>query len=255
MGHTMGSTDIDINEPNKADDEMLPAQLPDQIRAFCNSGKSVAQLAHLAKNIIQMVTGSVEIMELGLERKQYDRVLRSWDIFESNFYRLTKFVLDLIKYTKHYPLQKTQCDLSQLVQNGIHSCENLLKNKHVKIRLLQDKTIPKVWVDADRFEEIVVNLIIHAYDNFGPQAGTVTIQTHYLADEQQIQLDVSDDAPALSEDIRQQLTEPFERTRNMTGTGFEIPLALCYVQQHNGTFQISGNESTGNSVCVSLPIK
>ncbi len=251
----MGSANTETNILDNTDEQKLIAQLPAELQSFCASGKSVTELAHLVKNIIQMVSGSVEILELGLERKQYDRVRRSWDIFEPNFIRLKKFVMDLIKYTKQYPLQLTNCDFNDIVQRGIHSCEHLLKNKHVKLQLRQDKTIPVAQFDADRLEEMVGNLVTHALDNLKDQMGEIAIQTHYLPENHQIQLMVGDDGPLLSKENRQQLMEPFERTRNMCGTGFDIPLAKLYVEQHNGYMEIDADKSLGNHVCVYLPVK
>lgn len=239
---------------NTTADPLLLEQLPEDLQAYCSAGQSVAELAHLAKNIIQMVSGSVEIMELGLERKQYDRVLRSWGIFEPNFVRLKKFVLDLIKYTKHYPLQKEPCDFNQVIQGGIRSCELLVKNKHVKIKLHQDKAIPPVLLDAERIEELVKNLVLHAFDNLADQVGTITLQTRYLPDSQQAQLRVSDDGPRLTQAMKQQLLRPFERTRNMVGTGFEIPLVLRDVQQHDGCLELDDGEQAGNCVHIYLPV-
>ena len=76
--------------------------LPKQVRQWCLAGKSVSETAHLVKNIIQMVSGSAEIIKVGIETKQLDRVRRSWAIFEPNLKRLNKFVLDLINYTIHH---------------------------------------------------------------------------------------------------------------------------------------------------------
>ena len=76
--------DLNASKTEKYHDEKQDAvyALPEQLRQWCLSGQSVSETAHLVKNIIQMVSGSVEIIELGLQRKQYDRIERSWDIFE-----------------------------------------------------------------------------------------------------------------------------------------------------------------------------
>ena len=251
----MGSADTETNVLNSTDEQKLLAQLPAELQSFCASGKSVMELAHLIKNILQMVSGSVEILDLGLERKQYDRVRRSWDIFEPNFMRLKKFVMDLIKYTKQYPLRPADCDFNEVVRKGIHSCEHLLKNKHIKLQFRQDKTIPIAQFDTDRLEEMVGNLVTHALDNLKDQMGEISIQTHYLPENHQIQLVIGDNGPPLSKETQLQLMEPFERTRNMCGTGFDIPLAKLYVEQHNGYMEIDANETLGNLVCVYLPVK
>lgn len=227
----------------------------DQIQAFCASGQSVMELAHLVKNMIQMVSGSVEIIELGLERKQYDRVRRSWEIFGPNFGRLKKFVLDLIKYTKHYPLQKVECDFNGLVRKGIKSCEYILKNKHVRIQLHQDTTLPPAHLDESKVEDLVMNLVTHALDNLPEHVGTISIQTLYLSECKQIQLTVSDDGPALTDEAKKLLRVPYERTRNMCGTGFDIPLATLYAAQHDGYLEIDSEAEQGNHVTVYLPVE
>lgn len=251
----MKSADTKIQQ--KTDSSAAPAfDLSDeQIQAWCASGKSVMDLAHLVKNMIQMVSGSVEIMELGLDRKQYDRVRRSWEIFGPNFVRLKKFILDLIKYTKHYPLQFEDCNFNKIVQKGIKSCEYILKNKHVKIQLHQDTKIPPAKLDAGKIEELVTNLITHSLDNLPEHVGLISIQTLYLSECSQIQLTVTDDGPALSEETRQQLAEPYERTRNMCGTGFDIPLATLYAAQHDGYLEIDADAEQGNHVTVYLAVR
>ncbi|MHC4855968.1 MAG: sensor histidine kinase [Planctomycetota bacterium] len=228
--------------------------LPEDMQQLYLSGKSVLNLSHLAKNIIQVVSGSAEIIELGLERKQYDCVQRSWDIFEPNFIRLKKFVLDLIKYTKHYPLQKTPCDFNQIVKTATQSRDYLFKNKAVKIQVTEDKAIKPMPLDADKIEEMVGNLITHAMDNLPEHAGAISITTQYLRDHQQIQLSVRDDGPALTNETIRSLGEPQERTRDMCGTGFDIPLAKLYIEQHNGYMDLESAPEKGNCVNVYLPI-
>lgn len=229
--------------------------LPEDVQQLYLSGKSVLNLSHLAKNIIQTVSGSVEIIELGMERKQYDRVQRSWDLFEPNFIRLKKFMLDLMKYTKHHALQKTACDLNEIVTNAIQSCESLFKNKAVKIQVKLDKTIKPILLDSDKIEEMVANLITHAMDNLTDDGGTISIMTCCLNDPQQIQVSVQDNGPALTNETIRSLAEPQERTRNMCGTGFDIPLAKLYIEQHNGYMDLESTPGQGNCVNVYLPIQ
>ena len=170
------------------DFERAVEALPESLQRLCLSGQSVQNLAHLVKNTLQITSGSVEIIELGLERKQFDRVERSWGLFETNFVRMKKFILDLIKYTKHYPLRKTESNLNQCADSAIDSCGYVLKGSAVKVQLRKDKTIPTTSLDADRIEEMVANLITHALDNLPEHAGTITITTKYLAEHHQIQL-------------------------------------------------------------------
>jgi signal transduction histidine kinase len=246
------SSKIDDHQCNKACD--IEA-LPEDVQQLYLSGKSVLNLSHWVKNIIQVVSGSAEIIELGLERKQYDRVRRSWALFEPNFIRLEKFVLDLTKYTKHHPLQKAQCDFNRLVKNAISASDTLLKNRNVKIQLTEDPAIQPVSLDADKIEEMVANLMTHALDNLPEDTGAISITTTYLKDHQQIKLSVHDNGPALTNETIRSLAEPQERTKNMCGTGFDLPLAKLYIEQHNGYMDLESTPGKGNGVNVYLPIQ
>ena len=68
---------------HKECDEILELidSLPQPVYQLCQSGQSVNELAHLAKNMIQVAGGAAEIIGLGLEREDYDRLRRSWSIF------------------------------------------------------------------------------------------------------------------------------------------------------------------------------
>ena len=227
--------------------------LPESLQQLCLSGQAVQNLAHLIKNALQMTSGAVEIIELGLERKQYNRIERSWTIFEPNFMRMKKFVLDLIKYTKHYPLQKTDCDLNSIVTKAIVSCQYALEKNDITMQLRQDETIPATSLDADRVEEMIANLITHAVDNLPEHCGSIHVQTKFLKDHGQVQVSVSDDGPLLTTDAIRSLREPLERTANMVGTGFDIPLAKLYVEQHGGYMEFENEKK--NCVHAYLPMQ
>jgi len=248
--------DPSSHKTNKQQDfEHAIESLPESLQRLCLSGQSVQNLAHLVKNTLQITSGSVEIIELGLQRKQFDRVERSWNIFGTNFVRMKKFILDLIKFTKHYPLSKTECNLNRCVPDAIRSCEYILKNNAVKIQFQKDETIPSMSLDADRIEEMISNLITHALDNLPEHAGTISITTKYLKGHNQLQLSVGDDGPGLPDETIRSLAEPHERTQNMCGTGFDIPLAKLYIEQHEGYMEFESSEPKGNCVHAYLPIQ
>lgn len=248
-------------EPNapgqhtKEELDRLIETLPEELQSLCSSGKSVLDLAHLVKNILQMVSGSVEIMQLSLERRDYDRVSKSWAIFEPNFMRLKKFVLDLIKFTKQYPLHLESCDVNEAVGKAVRICEGSLKGYAVKVQFRPGSGICAAMLDADRIAEIAGNLITHAVDNLPEHTGTIIIRTAFLEGSKEIELKVMDEAPALPLDVIQLLRYPAERASNMYGTGYEIPLAALFTQQHGGYLEIDSTPPNGNSVHVYLPAK
>lgn len=245
----------DATQQHKQEElEQMIQLLPEELQSLCASGKAVLDLAHLVKNVLQMVSGSTEIIELTLERKEYERIPKSWAIFEPNFMRLKKFLLDLIKYTKQYPLHIVSCDVNNVIRKAIAHCECTLKRHPAKLQFVPGDGLPAAALDSERVVEIAVNLITHALDNLPEHAGSITVKTNYLTPGKEIELMVADDAPALPLHLVRSLRVPSERTRNMCGTGFEIPLAGLYAQQHGGYMEIDATPPKGNAVHVYLPV-
>jgi signal transduction histidine kinase len=234
--------------------ERLIETLPEELQSLCASGKAVLNMAHLAKNLLQMVSGSAEITQLSLERREYDRITKSWNIFEMNLSRLKKLVLDLIRFTKQYPLHAVSCDINEIIAKAAANCERLLKENRITLQFRPGTEIPTGCFDIDRLTEITINLITHAADNVADHGGNIVLRTAYLHAGKEFELSIEDDAPALSLDIIKLLRVPNERTRNMRGTGFEIPLAGLYAQQHGGYMDIDSTPPRGNAVHIYLPL-
>lgn len=244
------------SQQNKQEElERLIETLPEELQSLCASGKAVLDMAHLIKNILQMVSGSAEIMQLSLERREYDRVMKSWKIFEPNLVRLKKFVLDLIKFTKQYPLHAVSCDINEIVAKTVGTCKGLFEENRIALQFRPGTGMPAGLLDIDQLGEMTVNLITHAADNLAEHGGIITVQTAFLDACKEVELLVKDDAPALSLDVIKLLRFPVERARNMHGTGFEIPLTGLYAQQHGGYMEIDSTPPKGNTVYVYLPLR
>jgi len=218
------------------------------------AGRAVADLAHLAKNIIQVMSGCGEIIDLALKTGQLDRVQKAWQLYQPSFWRLKKLQLDLIKYTKEYPLNLQTCVVNEVANSAVQQIEGFFGKRNIMLVRQYDDRLPSVNADGEKLREAVVNLLIAAADNLQDQGGTVTLETAYDETTGHIRIAVSDSGPRLDAAAYNALLYPFERCRNMLGTGFEIPLANQTAHDHGGRLNWAGESAGINRIELLFPV-
>ncbi len=246
---------MNTNDYKQASDNAIGGRPSDDIcpERLAESGRAVADLAHMVKNIIQVLSGCGEIIDLGLETSQFDRVRQAWQLYKPNFKRLKKFQVDLIKFTKNYPLEFQSCDVGDIFAAAVKEEEAMLSALSVEIVTKMQNNLPTVVADGEKLRDAVVNLLIAAGDNLQGQAGQVTLDARIEGDEQAIVVSVSDSGPRLDEAMCRMLLSPGERPGNMVGVGLEVPLAKQVIEAHGGSLTINADVAdAGNTFAMTL---
>lgn len=237
-------------------DEMLKSKPSDEIspERLAQSGAAVADLAHLAKNLLQVLSGCGEIIDLAMKTNQFDRVRQAWQLHQPCFQRLKKFQLDLIKYTKSYPLNIEPCNLSSVLASASKQLGPFFAKRSVRFSFTGADTPATVNADSEKLRDAVVNLLITAVDNLQDEPGQITLEISLSDTGDAILITVSDTGPRLDDEACNDLLSPLERCRNMLGTGLEIPLAKQIIEAHHGTLTINTGANPCNTLTLTLPV-
>jgi light-regulated signal transduction histidine kinase (bacteriophytochrome) len=238
-------TDSTITQ--KPSDEIAPERL-------IEAGRAVADLAHLAKNIIQVLSGCSEIIDLSLKAGKPERVEKAWELFGPSFWRLKKFQLDLIKYTKSYPLTPGPCDVNKIILSVSKSLEPFFVKRGVNFSSRLAEGLPVLTADGEKLKDAVTNLVVTAVDNLGDCAGQVSIETKLTDSGDEICIVVCDSGPVLDTALCEALFTPYERCRNMLGSGLEIPLAKYIAEDHGGSLTINAAPCVNNTLEMRLGV-
>ena len=224
-------------------------------RRMITAGKATLMLSHSIKNLLQMVGGASEVIDLGLKSGQMDRVERSWEILKPNLARIRKFMLDMLDYSKERKLEVGPCEFNSIIQTATETFNSQLTNKRCKLNINVDDDIPVVEMDGDRIHEMALNLILNAIDAVDEKTGRVNIETNYLPEKNSVELIVTDNGPGMSAGVMEKIFEPFESGKNKLGTGLGMPIAKQTVDQHKGTIKIESKPGKGAKFTVVLPVR
>ena len=116
-------------------------------------------------------------------------------------------------------------------------------------------SLPRILVDADRFRQVLINLIGNAI-KYTP-SGSVTVSA--ISDGKQVTIRVSDTGMGISAEDQQKLFQKFFRVKNdetkmITGTGLGLWITTALVKQMKGTIAVESIKGKGSDFILSFPV-
>jgi signal transduction histidine kinase/DNA-binding response OmpR family regulator len=176
----------------------------------------------------------------GLRLLRLVNTLLDFSRIEAGRVRATYRPTDLAAYT------------AELASNFRSACE------HAGLALTVDcpPMSHPVYVDADMWERVVLNLVSNAFKYTLDGGVTVTVR---LADDRIAELVVCDTGVGIPEDELPRIFDRFHRiegqaARTMEGTGIGLALVSELVRLHGGTIEVRSKVGVGTAVHVALPL-
>lgn len=113
--------------------------------------------------------------------------------------------------------------------------------------------LPPVTARAGQLEQVLVNLVDNALRAVG-ERGTVRVTASAAGE--RVRLEVSDDGPGMTDEVRQHALEPFFTTRAPgEGSGLGLAIVATVVKDHQGTLKLDSAPGRGTRVTIELPAR
>jgi signal transduction histidine kinase len=114
----------------------------------------------------------------------------------------------------------------------------------------------KVQVDVQRFQEVLLNLLLNAVQAIGSGPGRVTLRAEADRVSCQVVITVHDSGPGIPPEIRSRIFDPFFTTKSDTqGTGLGLAVAYGIIKQHRGSIGVESEPGEGCTFVIRLPIE
>lgn len=228
-----------------------------------NRAKSdfLATMSHELRTPLNAIIGFSDLMLGGSVGEMPDmqkKFLGNISTSGKHLLSLINNVLDLSKIEAgkmelNNELFSAHCTIDEVKQLTSH----LADKKGLKLELVKDENIDKIYADRVRFKQILFNLVSNAI-KFTPKGGKVTISTHL--DSNKAQFTVTDTGIGISEENKSKLFKPFSQldstiNRNYEGTGLGLALVKEFVELHQGRIWCESEVGKGTSFTFELPIQ
>ena len=217
-------------------------------------GQAVAGLSHYTKNLVAGLSGSVELIDQGLETGNNEYLERSWPVFKRSTKRVTNFVADMLAYSKDREPLRSEVELSQIFEDVAETFWGLLSKKEVVLTMDASDAAKPVYLEADALHRCLINLVVNAADAVETGTGKIHMGGA-LRDDGTLEVTVSDNGPGIDEELRNKIFEPFFSTKGARGTGLGLAVTSKIVNEHGGEITVGTGPEGGAAFVITMLAK
>jgi signal transduction histidine kinase len=217
------------------------------------AGIAALHCSHSLKNLLQLIGGAAEVIDLALKRNEMPRVLRSWAIMQPNLHRLRRLTLDMLYYSKERPLELAACNINAMALAAVESMAMHIGEKNISLRTSLDEAVGTLQLDSGRIHELITNLILNSADAVAENTGIITISTKLDRRSHAVHLSVSNNGPEMTGQQIANAFVPFHSTKQRFGTGLGLAIAKRIADQHGAKITVKSSPQN-TAFILSLPI-
>ena len=175
-------------------------------------------------------------------------------IIKKNADRLKRVVSQLLDFRKvesnKMVMRVTEIDLVTFIEDVSSYFDNMAQSKQIQYSFQHDVSSVMLWVDTDKMEKILANLLSNAF-KFTPDGGTVTIRLQDHAG--YVILSVEDNGKGIQPQNLSSVFDQFFTADHLTGTGIGLHLTHEFVGMHKGSIRVESEPGKRTVFFVELP--
>jgi polar amino acid transport system substrate-binding protein len=167
--------------------------------------------------------------------------------------RIRRIVDDLRDFARQTPSELTEkVDLNNVVATAIRLVDNTIRHSCNDFSVSYEPALPLFSGNAQRIEQVVINLIVNACQALTSSEQSIRIRT-YSSSGNSVCLDVIDKGRGIDQDNLVRLGDPFFTTRReQGGTGLGLSVSHRIVEEHGGTLNYHSILGKGTRVKLTL---
>lgn len=170
--------------------------------------------------------------------------------------RLVNQILDFRKIeNKKMKLLLEKTDIVELLQKVMDNFRLIAEEKNINFRLQTDKESIHCWIDQDKVEKNIFNLLSNAF-KYTPANKSITVYAHTTKDK--VVISVADEGIGIDPKKQQTLFQRFETLVNnnilQPSSGIGLSLVKELIELHQGNIQVNTETGIGSEFIVTLPL-
>jgi len=214
--------------------------------------------AHDLKNPLNAIRLGADLLTeaplTDIQRKALSMMHRATDSMTN----LITALLETIRIESTTSLTFEPVQIQDLIRRSIEDLRPLADARRQTIEYAPPPEPLLILGDPNRLNSVMTNLLSNAI-KFTDPGGMIRVTVEW--DPEQVQINVADNGPGISEDEMPRIFEHLFRGRAavrdpnnpVEGTGLGLALAKTVVEQHGGRIWVTSKEQQGSTFSVSLP--
>ncbi len=170
--------------------------------------------------------------------------------------RMGRIVDSVRMFGRAAPLKMVPLAAPAAVQAALALLSEGLERQGVHAELRVEPALPKVMGDADRLQQVFINLLTNARDALSELPGQTPPELiiEIRSERDRVVYSFTDNGPGIPETIAQRIFDPFFTTKSVgIGMGLGLSLSHGIVREHAGVLRHEPAQPRGSRFIVELP--
>jgi signal transduction histidine kinase len=213
-------------------------------------GSTISVISHCLRNLLQVLSGSMSLMERALEAQNLQMACSNFRLLKSGVSRVENLVLDLLDVTKKRTPDLRPVDSNELAERMRSSFEHWFQVQRRQLEIVVEAS-DRLMLDEYRLERALLNLMSNAIDATRPDGKVVITVTEHA---EEVSFSVEDDGPGVPAEKLDRIFELFFSTKGSRGTGLGLAMVKKFCDENGGRAEASTSSALGGlRVTMTLP--
>lgn len=232
-------------------------------------GRLAAGVAHEVKNPLAILRMGLNYYE-GHQKELSEEALYILKTMNEAISRADSVIKEMLDFSSLKELNIVEQDIRSMIEKVQLLLKYDLTKKGIRLETSFSEEVVSVKVDANRIEQVFVNLISNAAESFNGK-GEIRIKVStkklvigdpatgyrqsdfFLPGESAAVVEICDNGPGIPDEIVDKIFDPFFTTKRDTGgTGLGLCIVKNIIEMHHGMIMIGKNEGGGTKVTLYL---
>ena len=220
---------------------------------FAAAGELLGGVAHEVNNPLMAIASHAELRladpRLAAEpRAEMQSILRQAQ-------RAAKLLRGLLRFVRAGEKRAAAVNLNDVVRSALDLVSYRFIIDEISIEGRLDPSLPAVVGDANRLEQVVVNLLSNALDALRAITPPRRLAVDSFADPRlgRVCVTVTDNGPGVAAEVVQRLFRPFASTKGRRGTGLGLYISRQLVREAEGELDVVAQGERGARFLLWLP--
>jgi two-component system sensor histidine kinase HydH len=213
-------------------------------------------LAHELKNPLSTIGLHLTLLKedwTSEEDVKSRRAVKTLNTLTSEVERLNNILEDFLRFARTDTLEYALEDINSLIELVLVFARPETERVGVQIHSYLDLNLPKVWLDARRIQQVVLNLLINSrqaieVDREGGNISLISRQEGAF-----VVIEIVDDGPGMEPDTLSQCFDVYFSTK-AKGSGLGLATVRRIVEAHGGELAVESSIGKGTKVQIRIPI-
>ncbi len=208
---------------------------------MASAGQTAAQFAHEVGTPLNLISGHVQLLRSKVENQAEASRL---DTIATQIERIEKIVRGMLDRTRPEKIAYQMLDLNSLLRKTCEATSPTLEEKNVILELDLKENLALTSGNADRLQQVFINLINNALDAM-PNGGKLVVSTDESEDKCQIKF--TDDGCGMDAETKSRIFEPLYTTKSSErGTGLGLVVVRQILAEHQAEISVSSESGKGS---------